>query len=410
MIKKLACFLIILNSLLLFTSPGSAVQGADFCAFEELEFEEYLAIIRVFAETEEYPHYFNENEDRYKDFQKRHPDMPFDVVIALVNVNNDLATYIDIETVTDPTEITVLLNKYFSLPPSWEPDGLIDIGFGYLMHPEAAEQLTKMREAMKEINLNLVVISTYRSYQRQIILYNEALETRTVERAERSYARAGHSEHQTGLALDILHMAYSDGPLHEMRFELSTQYSWLMENAHEYGFLLRYPRGHLPLSGFVFEPWHWRFVGAQVATAMYNEGIVLFEEFYGRYLVQGMRDKVNEYIQEQQRLAEEAAAAAVAAAAEAAAEEAAKAAELAAAEAAEAELARVEAIIKAAAQAAADEALEKAAAEAAELKALAAERSSAARYFIVLLVVIGVYAAASVLWVARAARKDRKMA
>ena len=90
MIKKAAYFLFILNILLLsFTSSVSAAQGVDSCAFKELEFEEYLTIIEAIAETEEYPHFFDENAERYRDYQERYPDMPFDVVIALVNVNND---------------------------------------------------------------------------------------------------------------------------------------------------------------------------------------------------------------------------------------------------------------------------------------------------------------------------------
>jgi len=364
MIKRVVCFLFILNILLLsFTSPVSAIHGVDSCAFKELEFEEYLAIIGAIAETEKYPHFFIENAERYEDYQERNPDMPFDVVIALVNVNNDMVGYRDVDIVADSTEISLLLNKNFSLPPDWVPDELIDIGRGYLMHPQAAEQFIIMREAMREDNLNLVVISTYRNFARQRNLFNNALATRGVARAERAFARVGHSEHHTGLAVDVMHRGHTGGTMTSMRFERSMQFSWLVENAHEYGFILRYPQGYLEISGYIFEPWHWRYVGVPIATAMYDREIVSYEEFYGRYLVQGMRDKVNEYIKEQQRLAEEAEAAAIAEA------EALEAAELAVAEAAEAELARVEAMIRAAAQTAAAEALANAEAEAAELEA-----------------------------------------
>jgi hypothetical protein len=89
-----------------------------------------------------------------------------------------------------------------------------------------------------------------------------------------------------------------------MRFERSRQFAWLVENAHEYGFILRYPLGYTEISGYIFEPWHWRYVGIPIATAMHNKEIISYEDFYGRYLVQDMRDKVNEYIREQQRLAD----------------------------------------------------------------------------------------------------------
>jgi len=305
MIKKIACFLVTLIILVFsFTASVSAVQDVDICAFDELEFDEYLAIITAIAETEEYPHFFTENTERYMAYQERYPDMPFDVVIALVNVNNDLESYRDVDIVANPNALSVLLNKHFSLPADWMPDELTDIRHGHLMHPEAAEQFERMRAAIREDNLNLVVISTYRNLTRQQNLFNNALATRGVVRTERAFARPGHSEHHTGLAVDVMHRGHTGGTMTSMRFEQSRQFAWLVENAHEYGFILRYPQGYLEISGYIFEPWHWRYVGVPLATAMHDRGIVSYEEFYGRYLVQGMRDKVNEYIKEQQRLAE----------------------------------------------------------------------------------------------------------
>jgi len=397
MMKRVFYFLFMLNILLLsFTSSVSAVYGVDACAFKELEFEEYLAIIGAIAEAEEYPHFFAENAERYNEYQERNPDMPFDVVIALVNVNNDMVAYRDVDIIADTTEISLLLNKHFSLPPDWVPDELIDIGNGYLMHPQAAEQFEKMREAMREDNLNLVVISTYRNFARQRNLFNNALASRGVVRAERAFARVGHSEHHTGLAVDVMHRGHTGGTMTGMRFERSRQFSWLVENAHEYGFILRYPQGYLEIGGYIFEPWHWRFVGVPIATAMYDREIASYEEFYGRYLVQGMRDKVNEYIKEQQRLAEEAEAAA---AAEAAALEAAIAAELAAAEAAEAEMARVEALIRAAAQTAAAEALANAEAELTELERIINDATNFSIHLSGMTSILGLTAIAAVLYV-----------
>ena len=402
MIKSFFCFLFIINIFLLtFTLSVSADQGADFCVFEELEFEEYLAIVSAISETEEYPHFFAENAERYKAYQERYPDMPFDVVIALVNVNNDMASYRDVEIVADPGEISVLLNKYFSLPPDWVPDEFTDIGNGSLMHPEAAKHYVEMRAAMREDNLNLVMISAYRDFTRQRNLFNNALATRSVARAERAFARVGHSEHHTGLAVDVMHRGHSGGTMTGMRFERSKQFSWLVENAHEYGFILRYPQGYLEIGGYIFEPWHWRFVGVPIATAMYDREIISYEEFYGRYLVQGMRDKVNEYIKEQQRLAEEAEAAAALEAA------AAEAAELAASEAEEAELARVEAIIRAAAQAAAAEALANAKAELAELEAMINDADKFNIHFIVTITILGFSAVAAVLYVVNTRSKHK---
>jgi D-alanyl-D-alanine carboxypeptidase len=401
MIKKVVCFLFIIKILILsFTLSVSAAQGEDACAFKDFELEEYLAIINAIGETEEYPHYFTENADRYKDFQERHPEMPFETVIALVNVNNDMEGYSHVDIVTEPDELHVLLNKNFLLPQDWEPEELTNIGHGFLLRPEAAEQLEKMRAAMRDDNLNLIIVSTYRSIARQRNLFNNAASSRGVARAERAIARPGHSEHNTGLAVDVLHRG-TTGSLSSMRFERTSQYLWLVENAHEFGFILRYPQGYTNISGYIFEPWHWRYVGIPIATAMHNREIVSYEDFYGRYLVQGMRDRVNAYIIEQQRLAEEAEAAALAAAAEAAALEAAEAAaRIAAVEAAEAELARVEAVIRAAVQAAAAEALASARAELAQLDAIIHDNSYITIRFTVLILILVLSATGAVLFVA----------
>ena len=397
MIKKVFCFLLILNIVIFsFTLSVNAVQGADTCAFEELELEDYLAIIDDMAETEEYPHFFAENADRYKDFQERYPDMPFETVIALVNVNNDMEGYRYVDIVTEPDELYVLLNKNFMLPQDWEPEELTNIGHGFLVRPEAAEQLEKMRAAMRDDNLNLVIVSTYRTIARQRNLFNNAASSRGVRRAERSIARPGHSEHNTGLAVDVLHRG-ATGSLSSMRFEGTSQFSWLVENAHEFGFILRYPQGYTEISGYIFEPWHWRFIGIPIATAMKNRGIVSYEDFYGRYLVQGMRDKVNEYIKEQQRLAEEAEAAALEAAELEAAETAAR---LAAEEAAEAELARIETVIRIASQAAADEALARTRLDAVGREAMVHDTTYINIHFTVMLSVLGLLATAAILYIA----------
>jgi len=367
--------------LLSFFMSGSADQSDEAGRFADFEFEEYFAIIAAIAETEEHPHYLSENAQRYELYKSKNPNLPFDIVIAYVNVNIDKDPYENIQSVVDPEEITVLVNKFFSLPPEWEPADFVDIGTGHLMRAEAAEQFNNMRDAMKDDNLTLNPIVTFRSFARQRNHYNNAVANYGTASADGGFARPGHSEHQTGLAIDVLHKGHDGGLMMNMGFENSNQYKWMLENAFNYGFILRYPNGYRQQSGFMFEPWHWRYVGIPVATAMNDMGIVLYEEFYGRYLVQGVIDKVNAYILEQQALAEAAAEAAIA---EAAAAEAALAAEIAAAEAAaaaeEAVAAEAELAAEIAAQAAAAEAALAAAEAEAEAKRL--EATSGNRYFL----------------------------
>ena len=356
--KKFA-IIIILTMVLLTLLPVSVLVNAEqeivTGAIDELDFDDYMGLISEIAETEEYPHFLTEYTKRYEEYQELNPDIPFDIVIAYVNVNIDLGHYEDIEPVSDPDKITVLVNKNFSLPADWEPDDFVDIGAGHLMREEAAEAFIKMREAMREANLNLNVVITYRSYARQRGHFSNAVARAGRRSAEAGFARAGHSEHQTGLAVDVLHKAHDGGLMVHMGFENSRQFNWMVENAHEFGFILRYPNGYRNYSGFIYEPWHWRYVGIPVATAMVNEEISLYEEFYGRYLAQGVQDKVNAYIKEQQELAEAAEAAAIAEAkAEAEAAAAAAEAEELAAQA-EAELDRIAAEFLTAARKAAEE-------------------------------------------------------
>jgi len=321
------------------TAPTRAATRT--CAFEELDFEDYHAIIKQMTETIEYPHFLEENAQRYDAFQAANPSLTRDRVIALVNVNVDKEAFSDIQDVPDPNDIFVLVNKHFRLPSNWSPDDFVDVGGRHMMREEAAEHFMQMREAMREEGLTLNIVITYRSYTSQRNHFGNFVARFGQRGAEGGIARPGHSEHQTGLSLDVLHRGHDGGYMMNMGFDNSKQYEWLVENAYNYGFILRYPREDRAHHGFVFEPWHWRYVGIPIATVMHNEETPTYEEFYGRYLVQGIRDNVNEFIIEQERLAAEAAAQAerdAIAAAEAAAiaEQEAIAAEIAAREATEA--------------------------------------------------------------------------
>lgn len=90
-------------------------------------------------------------------------------------------------------------------------------------------------------------------------------------------ARPNHSEHQTGLAMDLS----TDGTLSEA-FENTEQFKWLNENAHKYGYILRYKKDKVYMTGYTYEPWHYRYVGVEVATIIKNENLT-FEEYYVKY-------------------------------------------------------------------------------------------------------------------------------
>ena len=132
---------------------------------------------------------------------------------------------------------------------------------------------------------DIAVTSGYRSYEYQQILFNTYMSnekaahpawTQTQCEAEvLTYsARPGESEHQTGLCMDLIstrHVALDES------FAQNPAYAWLMENAHHFGFILRYPEDKTAITGYSYEPWHYRFVGTEAATEIHGKGITLEE-------------------------------------------------------------------------------------------------------------------------------------
>ena len=236
-----------------------------------------------------YPHFLRRYSQRYEAYHARNPELPFSRVIAYVNAGVDIAGYSYIQTISNPDDTALMINKNFALPLGYEPADMVDIGYGSRLREEAAEHFLQMKADMFDLGYRIYVISTFRSFQTQAGKYNAALASFTRDYAERQFARPGHSEHQTGLAADILQRMISrEESMSSIRFEHTGEYAWLRENAHTYGFIQRYPREYRDIHGFIFEPWHWRYVGVDIATAMYDEDISLFEEYYGMYLAPGV--------------------------------------------------------------------------------------------------------------------------
>lgn len=190
--------------------------------------------------------------------------------------------------IQNPDNILVLVNKQFSLPSSYEPENLVrpkvnfsfgseDIEKSY-MRKEAAKALEKMfSDAKKEANLDLFAVSGYRSFKRQQEVFNAQVASVGEKKAIQVVAFPGQSEHQTGLTMDI--SSQSADFLLEESFEKTAEGKWLRENAHRYGFIMRYPKGKEAITGYDYEPWHFRYVGKEAATIIYEEGWTLEEYF-----------------------------------------------------------------------------------------------------------------------------------
>ncbi|MBR3289708.1 MAG: M15 family metallopeptidase [Clostridia bacterium] len=161
----------------------------------------------------------------------------------------------------------LVANKTYSLPASYNPGSLTDACYDAF--------LTMQRAAAAE-GLNLYISSGFRSYDTQDVIYNRYVANDGRTNADRYSARPGHSEHQTGLAIDLNGVLDSFGNTAEGK--------WVAAHAHEYGFILRYPKEKEAQTGYMYEPWHIRYIGTadsvQVATAIFESGLCL-EEYYG---------------------------------------------------------------------------------------------------------------------------------
>lgn len=164
--------------------------------------------------------------------------------------------------------VTNVVNKKNPLSPlNYAPADLADVG-GKVLRSEAAESLKLMMQKAA-----LVPQSGYRSYDYQKTVYNGYLEKDPQAVVDTYSARPGYSEHQTGLAMDF-------APIDTV-FETTDAFKWLMANAEKYGWVLRFPRGKESVTGYEYEPWHWRYVGVKVATDMRVTGKTTLEEYFG---------------------------------------------------------------------------------------------------------------------------------
>jgi D-alanyl-D-alanine carboxypeptidase len=189
---------------------------------------------------------------------------------------------------TDPTSIWVIVNKQHPLQPAdyVPPDltvpnvPLADPGAANMqMRAVTATALEQMFAGAKQQGINLRVVSAYRSYSYQQSLYNGYVASSGQAVADAESARAGYSEHQTGLSVDI---GATDGICDLSQcFGSTPEGEWLAANSYEYGFILRYTADKEAITGYEYEPWHFRYVGTSLSEEMHKTGIQTLEEFFG---------------------------------------------------------------------------------------------------------------------------------
>lgn len=253
--------------------------------FSDLVYQELLPIIKEYQINDDFyqniSQYSTFKKEKFLDYYLAYQSGKYDnnylYLLNVVNYPNFLnnAYYQDIYPAL--SKPVILVNKKFQLQPSYIPSSLHEVTiFKHIARKQKSfassrifNDYANLESALDMQNFPIYIYSCYRSYSRQMELEN-------LSNDENLVARAGHSEHQTGLALDL---ATLSSGLTE-HFENTSSFLFLKDNAHQFGFILRYPKNKESITGFSYEPWHYRYVGKEIATIIYQENLTLEEYFY----------------------------------------------------------------------------------------------------------------------------------
>ncbi len=255
------------NDINIIITHGSDDAVERFSKREKIKYlEEFFSV--SYAKLDNYDRYVNYSMETGEDE---------DLTVLYVNLDLDLNDYENSVEVKD-FSLTMLVNKHRHLNEDFEPNDLVKIDSDYASSDDlycsrlALNAFKKMSEAASKEGYSIIINSAYRSYQDQVDLSDLYLRTYGQNYVDKYVAKPGYSEHQTGLAFDI-------GSLNTNVFANSKEYVWMKDNAHKYGFIERFQKKYESITGFRSEPWHYRYVGVDVATAIHDEDMTL-EEYY----------------------------------------------------------------------------------------------------------------------------------
>jgi len=219
-------------------------------------------------------YYIENNLDAYLNYYNENKNKSVDDIVSIINVHADNDFYsVNYDTNTELGN-AMLVNKFYTLNSEYDPE-LVSVSNWYAygtqqVLEEVYTQYKLMFNAAKKEDITLIINDSYRSYKEQEETYEKY--------GDEYAARPGSSEHNTGLAVDITTFGYNGDT-----FEESDAYTWLQKHAHEYGFILRYPKDKEYLTGYAYESWHYRYLGVDLATKVYNSGLT-YEEYYAYYI------------------------------------------------------------------------------------------------------------------------------
>ena len=177
-----------------------------------------------------------------------------------------------------------LVNKEYRLSEQYVPSNLVAVptsiatNANQKIDAEFLEQFLILRQDAAQENLTINLHSCYRSYDTQMSIYKRYLKNDPQSKVDTYSARPGHSEHQLGLACDLAATFKTLG-----KFTGTKEAKWMEDNGHKYGFILRYPKGKTEITGYMYESWHFRYLGVETATQVYNSGLT-YDEWYQQNL------------------------------------------------------------------------------------------------------------------------------
>ena len=227
----------------------------------------------IFKNLNDYLNYYEDNKDK-----------SITDIVAIVNTKSNNEFY----TNTKKTDISknelILVNKYNYLTSDYNPDDLKELsnvysyGTNQMLRLDAYNAFIAMWNKANEDGYKLIINSSYRSYEEQEKIYNNYSSWYGKAEADKKAARPGYSEHQTGLALDI--QSYCS---ENKEFDECPEFTWLINNAYKYGFILRYPKDLDYITGYNYESWHYRYIGTKASTYIHKNNIT-FDEYYAYFV------------------------------------------------------------------------------------------------------------------------------
>ena len=222
-----------------------------------------------------FPFFKEDKKEEYLSY-KNMTGLSLKEAIIHVNIGLNYPFYTNTNKAKDKGILT-LINKYNYVTKDYIPNNLIEVN-GLMINKEAYNAFTIMKNDIEKEGLNIRIISAYRSYEYQDNLYNNYLKNEKKEIVDTYSARAGYSEHHTGLAIDIDNIK-----LDFNKFYLTKEFIWMQNNAYKYGFILRYPKDKENITGYSYEPWHYRYVGKEIATYIKKHNST-YEEYYYEFI------------------------------------------------------------------------------------------------------------------------------